>query len=131
MPLPVIPALFKEMADARRKAGKSRAEIAAACGVGERTVERWENLEHLPLRAKEDDPGGDLARAVDGYAAKTERSPFDLWTATLDRAARERKSYEKSLKAPPRGPSPKTKRAVDAMRRQSTNRPNQKKGRAS
>lgn len=116
MPLPVIPALFKELAEERRRKKVPRSAVAAKCGVGEQTVERWESLTHLPLRAKESDPGGDLARAVDGYAAVTKKAPFDLWAAALDRAKRERKTYEASLKTPPTAPSPKSKRAVDALR---------------
>lgn len=119
MPLPVIPSLFKVMADERRKRKVPRSAVATKCGVTEQTVERWEKLTHLPLRAGEADPGGDLARAVDGYSAVTDLSPFDLWTAALERAKRERKAYEASLKAqPPPGPSPQTKQAVDAPRPQ-------------
>ncbi len=116
MPLPVIPALFKEMADARRKEGGTRAAVAEKCGVTETTVERWENLKHLPLRTGEQDPGGDLARAVDGYAKVTGRQPFDLWTAALNRAKKEKRAYEASLNGSPAGPSRRTKRSVDAIR---------------
>jgi hypothetical protein len=120
MPLPVIPALFKEMAEQRRKKKVPRSAVAERCRVTEQTVERWESLTHLPLRAKEADPGGDLARAVDGYSEVTDKSPFDLWTAAINRATRERKRYEATLKTqgPSRTPSPRTKQAVGALRRQ-------------
>jgi len=129
MPLPVIPALFKEMADVRRKTGKPRSAVAENCGVGEQTVERWERLKHLPLRAGEQDPGGDLARAVDGYAKVTGREPFELWTAAIDRAKRERKTYEKTLKAS-RGPSPQTKQAATEIRHRKATEQARKKARA-
>lgn len=116
MPLPVIPALFKELADERRRKGAPRSAVAEKCGVTEQTVERWELLANLPLRAKTVDPGGDLARAVDGYAEVTNKSPFTLWTAALKRAKRERAAYEETLKSQPPRPSPRAKRAVGALR---------------
>jgi transcriptional regulator with XRE-family HTH domain len=119
MPLPVIPALFKELADERVRQGVSQREVAELCGVGERTVERWERLENLPLRARASDPGGDLARAVDGYSKATKRSPFDFWTKSAERAQEERKRYEDWLKADPSSPHPslRARRAVSAIRR--------------
>lgn len=119
MPLPVIPALFQQLAQAREEAGATQQQVADACAVKLRTVERWEALENLPLRANKQDPGGDLARAVDGYSRVTKQSPFDLWNAALKKAQRERKKYEDWLKAPTdTHPSRRTRQAIDALRRQ-------------
>jgi hypothetical protein len=119
MPLPVIPALFQHLAQAREEAGATQEAVAQACEVKLRTVERWEALENLPMRANKRDPGGDLARAVDGYSRVTKQSPFDLWTAAIHRAQGERKKYEEWLKAPTDDhPSRRTRQAVDAIRRQ-------------
>jgi hypothetical protein len=62
MPLPVLPALFKELAIERRKAKRSQQEIADTLGVRVETVERWEKQTSLPLRKSEGAPGADLAR---------------------------------------------------------------------
>jgi transcriptional regulator with XRE-family HTH domain len=118
MALPVLPALFKEMAKQRTEKGRTRKEVALACEVDERTVERWENGKNLPVRAKEDDPGGDLARAVEGYALILDVSEADLWAAGIVRAGRERKAYEARTR-PKHGPSQATLRAVAALRRHS------------
>lgn len=130
MPLPVIPALFRELAAERERLKVSRKKFAERTGHSERTIERWEQLEHLPLKADGDDVGGDLARAVDAYAEISDKSPFQLWSAALKRAERERKSYEAwlgtSKPRPPhplREPSQRTRRAVDEIRRQTEKPP--------
>jgi hypothetical protein len=116
MVLPVIPALFKEMAAQRQKSGRPQGDVAKALKRHPRTIERWENLENLPMRANEDDPGGDLARAVAGYAEVLDTDPISLWTDALQRAKRERKNYEASLKAVEPGPSLRSRRAAAAPR---------------
>lgn len=118
MALPVLPALFKEMAKQRTDKGRTRKEVALACEVEERTVERWENLKSLPVRAKEDDPGGDLARAVEGYARILGVDEADLWAAAVKRAGAERSAYEARTR-PKHGPSQATLRAVTALHRHS------------
>jgi transcriptional regulator with XRE-family HTH domain len=126
MPLPVLPSLFHELAKERDAAGISQEEMAERCGVSLRTVERWEALSALPVRANSNDPGGDLARVVDRYSELpgATRSPFELWADALQRSKQERKRYEDWLSAgaadrhPSRAPSRRTKRAVDAIRRQ-------------
>jgi hypothetical protein len=98
MPLPVIPALFKEMAHQRKTKNKTLGEVATAVKRSKRTIERWEKTRSLPLKQNDEDPGGDVARAVDGYSKVLEdTTPFDLWSAALERAKKERRNYERSL----------------------------------
>jgi transcriptional regulator with XRE-family HTH domain len=129
MPLPVIPALFRELSEERRRSGLSQEELAERTGYSTRTIERWEQLKNLPMKPGKnpEDPGGGLAKAVDAYAAISPRSPFELWTAAVKRAEDNRTDYEEWLasndptKPNPfldREPSPDSQQVVDEIRRQ-------------
>lgn len=136
MPLPVLPALFRELATQRESKKISQREFGERAGFSEEQINRWERLRNLPLKPNKPneptyegdpgDPGGDLARVVDAYAKEVDKDPFELWTAALKRAQRERANYEDWLNGGkkgrhpmvPNGPSDQTTQAVDAIRRQ-------------
>ena len=105
MPLPVLQALLREMAEAREEEGVSQDRMKREFGADPRKLTGLENIRRLPESSKTD-PGGGLAQVVDTYAAATGRDPLDLWAAALERAQRERARYEAWLKSGCEGPHP-------------------------
>lgn len=105
MALPVLQALLRELAAAREAADVSQEKMEKEMGADVRKLTAYENVRRLPETTKLD-PGGGLAQVVDLYSEATGKDPFELWSAALRRAEKERAAYEEWLKGGCKGEHP-------------------------